>query len=111
MRKQDFCLGENKGADQLRSYFAAPLFSLHGYYNSSTVYYQNFTILALFYADCTGRFVSDLVGNPEDRFSCVAAHFLSDCQFLGSIVALNIELTSLIEKRGAHLSSTGTLVF
>ena len=25
--------------------------------------------------DCTARFVSDLVGNPEDRFSSDAAHF------------------------------------
>ena len=23
------------------------------------------------FCDCTGRFVSDLVGNPEDRFSCL----------------------------------------
>ena len=33
---------------------------------------QNFKPLAIF-CDCTARFVSDLVGNPEDRFSCVAA--------------------------------------
>ena len=25
---------------------------------------------------CTAQFVSDLVGNPEDRFSCDAAHIL-----------------------------------
>ena len=48
MRKPDLCLCENKGADQLRS-------------NS----------------DCTARFVSDLVGNPEDLFSRVAAHIIS----------------------------------
>ena len=29
---------------------------------------QNFKPLAIF-SDCTARFVSDLVGNPEDRFS------------------------------------------
>ena len=29
----------------------------------------------VFFCDYTGRFVSDLVGNPEDRFSRVAAHF------------------------------------
>ena len=32
-------------------------------------------LLAIF-CDCTGRFVSNLVGNPEDRFSRVAAHLL-----------------------------------
>ena len=29
--------------------------------------------LAIFY-DCTAQFVKDLVGNPEDRYSCVMAH-------------------------------------
>ena len=38
-----------------------------------------FVIFSLFwnfmtiFCDCTGGFVSDLVGNPEDRFPCVAA--------------------------------------
>ena len=36
-------------------------------------YSQNFKSLACF-CDCTGRFVLDLVGNPEDSFSRVAAH-------------------------------------
>ena len=31
--------------------------------------------LAILY-DCTSRFVSDLVGHPEDRFSDVAAHIM-----------------------------------
>ena len=53
LRKMDICLCENKGADQLRS-----------------------KLLACF-CDCTGRFVSGLVGNPEDRFSRVAAHLIS----------------------------------
>ena len=29
-------------------------------------------------SDYAARFVSDLVGNPEDRFSDVAAHFTND---------------------------------
>ena len=29
--------------------------------------------------DCTDQFVSDVVGNPNDRFSYVAAHFKHDC--------------------------------
>ena len=51
MRKPAFSICENKNADQL------PLFSLH-----------NFKPLAIL-CDCTARFVSDLVGNPEDRAS------------------------------------------
>ena len=45
MRKPAFCICENKDADQLRS-----------------------KPLAIFCV-CTARFVSDLVGNPDDRFS------------------------------------------
>ena len=33
----------------------------------------NFNILALF-CDCTDRFMSDLVGNPEEQLSRVVAH-------------------------------------
>ena len=29
-----------------------------------------------FFCDCTDRFVSDMVGNPENRFSRVAAHLI-----------------------------------
>ena len=29
------------------------------------------------FCDCTGPFVSDLVGNPEDRFSRDAAHLVN----------------------------------
>ena len=50
------------------SSWSAPLFSLHRRYNPSTSYIQNFKPLAIFYF-CTARFVSELVGNPEDRFS------------------------------------------
>ena len=49
MRKPDFCVCENKGADQHRS--------------------NCFNVL-----DYTGQFVSDQVGNTEDRFSHFAAH-------------------------------------
>ena len=33
---------------------------------------KNFMLLA-FFCDCTGRFVSDLFGNPKDMLSCVVA--------------------------------------
>ena len=35
--------------------------------------YSNFKFLAIS-CDCTGRSMSDLVGNPEDKFSHIAAH-------------------------------------
>ena len=79
MRKPDFCLCENKGADQLRGSFAvtvklisAFVFATRIVNISSSSYIPNFKLLACF-CDCTGQFVSDLVGNPEDRFSRVAA--------------------------------------
>ena len=81
-RKQDFCLCENKVADQLRSLqisFAvtAKLISdfvlLHEKNNSSSSKTRNVKLLAIF-CSCTGRFVFNLVRNPEGQFSCVAAH-------------------------------------
>ena len=42
---------------------------------SSSSYIRNFKLLACF-CDCTGQFVSDLVGNPEDRFSRVEAQMI-----------------------------------
>ena len=92
MRKQAFDICEHKDADQvpaklisafvfttrivqslyLRSW-SAPLFSLLRKYNPSTFYTRNFKPLAIF-CSCTVRFVSDLVENPEDRFSHNEVH-------------------------------------
>ena len=76
MRKPDFCQWENKGADQLHSNCEADR-RLCFCYTDSTItlltYSQYFKPLAVF-CDYTGRFVSDLVGNPEDWFSRVAAY-------------------------------------
>ena len=55
---------------------SAPLFSLHRYNDPSTTYIRKFKPLAIF-CSCTAWFVSDLVGNPEDRFSQNEAHMLS----------------------------------
>ena len=66
MRKPDFPKCENKRTDQLHSH----CFLLH------TAYVQNFKPLDIF-CGCTVRFVSDLVGNPEDRFSGVVYQYLS----------------------------------
>ena len=57
VRKPAFCICENKVADQLRGIrIFKPLAILCG---------------------CTARFVLDLVGNPEDRFSHNEAHVVS----------------------------------
>ena len=80
MTKPDFCLCKNKGTDHMCSNCTAdqsvPLFSLHGQYNSSSSEIRNFKLLAIF-CICIDQFVSDLVGNPEDQFSHVAAHILT----------------------------------
>ena len=75
MRKLDFCLHENKGADQLPSNCEADQHLCFRYTDSTIppLLIQNFRILA-FFCDCTGWFVSDQVGNPEDQFSRVMAH-------------------------------------
>ena len=68
MRKLDFCLCENKGADQLCSICFR--------YTDSTIpllLKSNVELLAIF-CGCTDEFVSDLVENPKDQFSRVTAH-------------------------------------
>ena len=73
MRKPVSCLGENKGADQLREADQRLCFR----YSDSTVPYLK--PLAIF-NDCTGQFVSDLVGNPEVRIFLRRGSFLTYCQ-------------------------------
>ena len=77
MRKPDFCIIENKAVDQLRSNCAADQRLSFRYMDrtipQSTTLIRKFTPLAIFY-DCTVWFVSDLVGNPEYRFSHDEAH-------------------------------------
>ena len=75
MRKPDFILCENKDADQLCSNCIAdkhPVFTT-GIVQFLFYLYPKFQA---FFCDNTGRFVSDLVGNLEDRFSGVAAHLI-----------------------------------
>ena len=57
-------LCENKDADQIRGNREVDQRLCFLY----TSYIRNFKPLAIFF-DCTARFVLDLVGNPEDRFS------------------------------------------
>ena len=87
MRKPNFCLYENIGADQLRSNCEADQRLCFRYSDSTFPLLpksKNFKLLSCFF-DCTGLFVSDLVGNPEDQFSrvlaeiklCANNHFLN----------------------------------
>ena len=52
-----------------------PLLLLHGKYNSSSLI-QNVKLLASYVAGCTDRFMSELVGNSEDRYSRIVTQFL-----------------------------------
>ena len=61
VRKPDFCICENKDADQLRS-------------QRLCFRYSDSTIPLLPTSACAARFVSDLVRIPEDRFSHNEAH-------------------------------------
>ena len=78
MRKPDFCICENKDADQLRGNHEADQHLCFRYIDSTIPLLsslRNFKPLAIF-CGCTARFVSDLVGNPEDRFSQNEAHLM-----------------------------------
>ena len=74
MRKPAFCICENKDADQLRGNCEADRRLCVHYMDSAISHlpksckYQNFEPPAIFCC-CAARFVSDLVGNHEDRFS------------------------------------------
>ena len=63
---------ENKGADQLRSNCEADQHLCFGNTDSTISLLLKSEISS--FCGCTDRFVSDLVGIPEDRFSRVAAH-------------------------------------
>ena len=60
MRKAAFCICENKvAADQCHCF---------PYIDSSVLLLPKFRTI---FCGCMARFVSDLVGNTKDRFSCV----------------------------------------
>ena len=70
MRKPAFCICENKVADQLRGHREADQRLCFCYMDSTIPLLpkSNFQVSRLL-CGCTARFVLDLVGNPEDRFS------------------------------------------
>ena len=53
---------------------------------------RNFRFLAVF-CDCTGRFVSDLVENPDARFSRVLAHITMNTVDAAEYVTAEIDAT------------------
>ena len=65
MRKPDFCICENKEVFVFATWIVQSLFVLNPNSQASTIL-----------CGCTARFVSDLVGNPEDRFSQNEAHII-----------------------------------
>ena len=70
MRKPIFAYAKTKA--QISSVVTVLAFVLASLIAQS---YQNFKPLALFYGG-TAQFVSDQVGNPEDRFSRDTSHIL-----------------------------------
>ena len=71
VRKPAFRICENKDADQLRGNREADKRLCFRYTDSAIPLLsksENFKPLAIF-CDCTARFVSVVVENPEDRFS------------------------------------------
>ena len=75
VRKRDFCLCENKGADQLCSNCTADQRLCFRYKDRTiffSTYVQNFKLLTFFW-NCTGQFVLDLVVNPEGWFPRISA--------------------------------------
>ena len=65
MRKPASCTLENKDSDQLRSYINAFVFAT---YIIQSLCFLNINLSKAIFCDCTAWFVSDLVGNPEERF-------------------------------------------
>ena len=74
VRKPDFCLCKNKGADQLCSNRTADERLCFRYTDSTFPLLLKYKALL---CDCTGQFVLELVRNPVDRFSRVAANTIS----------------------------------
>ena len=76
MRKQAFCICKNKDTDQLHSNCKADQGLCFPYKDSTISLLPKSEIFKPLATFCEGRarFVTDLVGNPEDRFSHNKAH-------------------------------------
>ena len=87
MRKTAFCICENKDADQLHGNREADQRLCFRYTDSTIPFLSKSEIykpLAIF-CDCPVRFVSDLIGNPEDRFSHNEAQTISVIQIINTV--------------------------
>ena len=73
MRKLDFCLCENKGTDQLCSICKADQRLCFRYITIALLPKFEISSFLPVFVTVQARFVSDLVENPKDRFSRVAA--------------------------------------
>ena len=98
MRKPDFCICENKGADQLCGNRTTDQRLCFRYTDSTITLLSKFEFfkpLAIF-CGSTARFVWDLVGNPEDRFSHNEAHiilvFSGTCTYSILVVCISIPM-------------------
>ena len=77
MRKPDFCLCENKDADQLYSNSEADQRLCFCFMDSIiSPLLQNFKFLTFFWY-CKGQFVLDQVRIPEHGFSCIAIELMN----------------------------------
>ena len=87
-RENRFCLCESCTADQRLCF----------HYSDSAIHLiQNFKLPAHF-CDCTDWFVSDLVGNPEDWVSCIAAQLKHNLIYVWKCSLISIFLfRSIIE--------------
>ena len=74
MTKPDLCLCRNKGTDQLRRNCETDQRLCFRYTIVQFLYFLNPNFRSLAICACTSWFVWDLVGNPFDWFSYVAAH-------------------------------------
>ena len=69
MRKQTFCIFENKDTDQLRGNREADQRLCLCFILVQSYFINTKVQASSIFCDCTARFVSDQVRNPEDRFS------------------------------------------
>ena len=89
MRKPALCVCENKDADQLCGNRAADQCLCFRYIDITIplLHIYSFIPLAIF-CGCAAWFVSDLVGNPENRFSNNEAHIIFVLCFFAASIAI-----------------------
>ena len=75
MRKPVYCICENKDAGHSEADQRLCFRYTDSTISLLLIKIRNFKPPAIF-CGCTARFMSDLVGNPEDRFSHIEAHII-----------------------------------